>query len=133
MKIKNAIILVFLGLISFSSCSKYKEGPTISFIPKANRIANKWKVSLAKINTKVYTDSFKNYIYEFTNKGTVITQIDSIKYIGIWQLNNSAKDLDLFYDKNAIPESRNEILMLKDNEMWVRNRTTLLELHLKPY
>lgn len=130
-KTKNLLFLTTLFLLS--SCSKYEEGPLLSVIPRSNRIANKWKVSLAKINAKDTTAAYKNYIFEFTEKGTVITQIDSMKYIGIWQLNNSAKDLDIFYDKTLLPDSRNEILMLKNNELWLRNRNTLLELHLTPY
>ncbi len=104
----------------------------VSLIPRSERIANKWMVSQV-LNGKIdSTSSYSDWIFEFTPKGTVITQVKGVKFLGIWQLNNSNRDFDLFYDNHLLPDSRNQILMLKEKEFHFRNRQTNTEFRLKP-
>ena len=42
---KTLFLLLLPALLFPASCKKYDEGPYVSFWPKAERIANKWKVA----------------------------------------------------------------------------------------
>ena len=51
-KQKNTLALLFIvfGLITFTGCSKYEEGPGISFRTKKSRVVGEWKVTTFKYN-----------------------------------------------------------------------------------
>ncbi len=53
---KNTLALLFIvfGLITFTGCSKYEEGPGISLRTKKSRVVGEWQVTTFKINGADY-------------------------------------------------------------------------------
>ena len=43
-RIKSISVLFMLSAILMFGCEKYPDGPPISFVPIADRVANDWKV-----------------------------------------------------------------------------------------
>ena len=82
-KQKNTLALLFIvfGLITFSSCSKYEEGPGISLRTKKSRVVGEWQVTTFKINgadylNQTYSDVFNcssGSSFTYTNTGNIQT------------------------------------------------------------
>ena len=80
-KQKNTLALLFIvfGLITFSSCSKYEEGPGISLRTKKSRVVGEWQVTTFKINgadylNQTYSDVFNcssGSSFNYTNTGNI--------------------------------------------------------------
>lgn len=128
---KTLFLLLLPALLIPASCKKYDEGPYISLWPKAERIANKWKVSKADLNGADSTNIYRTHILEFTNQGTAIYQIGNRKYFGTWQLNNNGKDFDLDYD--SLGRFSYQILRLKEKEFWYRDKRSNFSFQLAPF
>jgi hypothetical protein len=79
-QIKTSIGLLFIALsiFSFSSCSKYEEGPGISFRSRKSRVIGEWVSTELKANGidamhQTYSDIFfcsSGNSFNFTNTGT---------------------------------------------------------------
>ena len=51
---KVSVFLLFFGYIiaaTLQSCQKYEDGPTLSLLSRAERVANTWKVDNYTVNT----------------------------------------------------------------------------------
>jgi hypothetical protein len=120
---KTLFLLLLPALLIPASCKKYDEGPYMSFWPKAERIANKWKVAKADLNGADSTNFYRTHILEFTDQGTAIYQIGNRKYFG--------KDFDLDYD--SLGRFSYQILRLKDKEFWYRDKRSNFSFQLAPF
>ena len=80
---KNTLALLFIvfGLITFTGCSKYEEGPGISLRTKKSRVVGEWQVTTFKINgadylNQTYSDVFNcssGSSFTYTNTGNIQT------------------------------------------------------------
>lgn len=127
---KNIILFALISALTFASCKKYEEGPTVSLLSRKERIEGKWVVESVKYNSIDSTSAYKKHIWEFTRNYSVILQIDTVKFTGVWSLATSDEDFVIDYDNDK--REMYEILKLKRDEFWIRNKQTQYEFHLKP-
>lgn len=78
------LTMVLIGLVSFSGCGKYEDGPGFSLTTKTARLVGEWKVITYNGN-QVTTP----YVQEFMEDGSfsqVITVLGvPITYTGTWE------------------------------------------------
>lgn len=131
--IKNLTLSLLLAITTLAgvSCKKYPEGPTISLMPRRERIEGKWIAAKVIKNQAEITDKYKGHIWEFTRQYSVILTIDSVKSNGIWNTMTRDKDFVIDYD-NGTREIYEIRKMLRD-EFWIRDRKTETEFQLKPF
>ncbi|MEX1132953.1 MAG: DUF5004 domain-containing protein [Flavobacteriales bacterium] len=133
------LLLAFTGTIALSSCSKYEDGPAISLRSKTERLSNNWQVEKAYDNGSDVTSSFDQYRLEMLSGGSAalaaLYSIGDLNFefetTGTWELVNSNEDLRLDLENDAADRTY-EILRLKEDELWVREKGGSLELHLEP-
>jgi len=103
-KIIYSIILA-LGIgLTQSSCSKYEDGPAISFRSTTSRLTNHWKFSKVTLNSVDITNQFSGYEWEIREDGIINVSVNSVQTkTGTWQIdkdklvfNYSNGDVDLF-------------------------------------
>lgn len=123
-----AIVLLTFGL---EACKKYPEGPTVSLLPRRERIEGKWVAGKVIQNQAEITAQYKNHIWEFTRQYSVIHSVDSVRTFGVWNTMTRDKDFVIDYD-NGDREIYEIRKMLKD-EFWIRDRQSNIEFQLKPY
>ena len=132
------LIAMSVGLF-ISGCNKYDDGPSISFRSREERIANNWRVESAKKGTNDVTSSFTQYELRLTKDRDAALQADyelgsltfSFQTTGSWDFENNDEDLRLDFEDNAADDTY-EILRLKEDELWLREKGDDLELHLVP-
>lgn len=129
--VKRLIFFLAPLLMFCASCKKYAEGPTISLLPRTERVEGKWVIETADLNGTDSTSVYQKYIWEFTRAGSVILQIDTLKTLGIWTLATSDKDLVIELDNGN--RQTYEIRELRHKKIWLRNKKNELNLKLKPY
>ena len=133
------LALAFIGSIGLSSCSKYEDGPAFSLRSKKERIANTWRVEKAMDNGSDVTSSFDQYELEMLSDGkaslaalyTLGDLTFEFETNGTWSLENNNEDLRLDFENDAADETY-EILRLKEDELWLREKGGSLELQLIP-
>ncbi|MDP1803292.1 MAG: hypothetical protein Q8L81_18160 [Bacteroidota bacterium] len=131
MKAKTILLSLFalISLITFDSCKKYPDGPTLSLRTKTGRVSNVWKVEKCTKNGADITASKNDRTYEFRKDGVFIYTSGSKTEQGSWAFINKKEWLDV---KTSDPYKW-EILRLKEKEMWVReNDGDVFEYHLVP-
>lgn len=119
-----------LMLLGAQGCKKYPDGPTVSLLPRSERIEGKWKATKVLFNDIDSTTAYKSHIWEFTRAGSVILQISNTKYTGIWSTITNDKEFSIDYDNGT--REIYTILKLKRKEFWIRNKKTELEYQLVP-
>ena len=132
-------IAILIGLpLFFSSCKKYEEGPALSLRSKKERVANTWEIEKAYDDGEDVTDNYDQFELQMLNNNeatlvAIYTYGDfTFEYVtnGYWSFDNNKEDLVLdFEDDNA--DERYQILRLKEDELWLREKGDDLELHLK--
>jgi len=131
-KFKGKYVFILILIIGLQSCSKFDEGPLISFRTKKQRISRSWKIEYSlnlKTGIKHSGDfdawllsinedgSYSNTIY-YGNSETIIN--------GSWTLNDNLLSLK----KTETDETVNEfytIIRLTTKELWVK--TMVEEIH----
>lgn len=137
--IKNLSIPVLALTLSITSCKKYEEGPMISLRPKKERIANTWIVAKATKDGKDITNSYDQYDLQMLTDGdaklVAIYTIGDISFEfetdGTWDFKDNKEELALDME-NDNADRTYDILKLKENELWLREKGTDVELHLEP-
>lgn len=91
---KNKIIytiIVTLGLgLTQTSCSKYEDGPAISFRSSTARLTNHWKFSKVTFNSNDISSKFSGYEWEIMEDGTFKEYVNSIQtQSGTWTLDGT--------------------------------------------
>ena len=116
---KNKIIytiIVTLGLgLTQTSCSKYEDGPAISFRSSTARLTNHWKFSKVTFNSNDISSKFSGYEWEIMEDGTFKEYVNSIQtQSGTWILDGT---LILKYSDGNL--DRFNVKRLTKNEMTV--------------
>ncbi len=141
---KRIGILAFVGLLSFSACKKYEDGPGLSFRSKATRIANTWKYKSYVVNgveragepefqtTKQFWSASGELGTTFINQTTgIATTIP-----GKWELQENNTKIRVTQNNviQGIPETvtNYSILRLSNNEMWLRSADFSTDIHYVP-
>jgi hypothetical protein len=132
-------MLALAGGMALSSCSKYEEGPAFSLRSKEERVANTWKVDKAMENGNDVTGSFDQYQLEMLSGGqaslAALYSLGELNFEfetdGTWSLENNNEDLRLDFQNDAADRIY-EILRLKEDELWLREKGGSLELYLEP-
>jgi len=136
-KLYTALVLTFALLAG--SCKKYDDGPIISLRSKEQRIANTWKVESAYNDGNNVTSSYEQYELQMLTDGkarlVAIYTLNNVTFEyetdGRWELINDKEDLKLDFEDNSADRTY-QILRLKEDQLWIREKGGDLELHLKP-
>lgn len=126
---KVFVLSVFAISVFLSSCSKYPDGPTVSLLPRKERIEGKWVAESVKYNSIDSTTSYSTYIWEFTRNYSVILQVNDMKYTGIWSTATNDNDFVIDYDNGN--QEKYEIRKMLRDEFWLRNKATQVDFHLR--
>jgi hypothetical protein len=122
MKIKHRIPII-LGLIALiaiptmESCSKYPDGPVISFRSRAERVANTWKIDNYKVNGDDYTSLLSGYTETFSKDGAYSYSWGSISGTGNWAFQNKDEEIRLTGTSNQDSYTM-VILKLEEKQFW---------------
>ncbi|PKP22028.1 MAG: hypothetical protein CVU05_05480 [Bacteroidetes bacterium HGW-Bacteroidetes-21] len=123
-----SLILVVVVLTA-PSCSKYQDGPVISFKKKSKRIANTWKHSAyvyIDINQTVL-DNLPSTKYTYTEDGNYYTSEGDT---GTWEFSGDI-DLKITIKKNGLDSVKQyEILRLATKDFWLKEGD--VEIHFSP-
>jgi len=119
MKSKSVLILTFLVSIalSFEGCSKYEEGPNLSFRSRKDRVSNNWKVSNYKINGIDSTFLVSAYTETFTKERAYNYTWGPLSGAGTWVFQNSDKEIKL-NGPDAQTSRTLFIIKLEEKEFW---------------
>ena len=143
---KNILLVAALSflVVGLFSCSKYEEGPGISFRSKKKRLANSWRIESVTVNgveraTEPLYAKQKHYIYE--SGSYVINIIDPITLQaedvqGDWKLYDNDKKLSVNRKNyNGVADSLEDyqILKLKEKSLWLRSLDNTIEYHFTPF
>lgn len=130
MQMKSFVILLILASSILPACKKYPDGPTVSLLPRRERIEGKWIATSVKYNQDDSTAAYKNNIWEFTRQYSVILQVNSIKYIGQWSTQTNDKEFVIDYDGGT--RNTYKILRLTDKEFVILDKKSQLQFNLAP-
>ena len=123
-----SFIIITLICISFTTCKKYEEGPSLSLRSKEARVVNTWKVEKYYKNGEDKTADFFadkiNYIETFTEDGkwslsyTDASDNELETDSGTWEFDKDSNKEKI--DRNAGGSTWEEltILKLKNKEFW---------------
>lgn len=137
MKSLKSVVAVIL-VLGFAACKKYEDGPLISIIPKAERVANTWIVEKAYSDNQDVTEDYDQYeLYltkdgaaELTAKYTVFGTTFESQTNGTWEFTNDKENIKFDYQDDDF-DSEYIILKLTEREFWLRQVGQDIELHLK--
>jgi len=122
MKTKNiitAIALLLTGVVitGTQSCSKYPDGPLISFHSRAERVANTWRIDNYKVNGNDQTSLLSGYTETYTSDGNYSYTWGNFTGTGIWAFQNKDKEIRL----TGISNQNDHTLIiqkLEDKQFW---------------
>ncbi len=139
MQLRNTLILVAAATLLATGCKKYEDGPFLSLRSKTERIANTWRIEEAKDNGNDVTSSFDQYELQLLQNGdatlAALYNLGDLSFefqtSGTWSFQNKKEDLRLDFENNAA-DATYQILRLKEEELWLKEKGGNLELHLVP-
>jgi hypothetical protein len=119
-KIIYSIILA-LGIgLTQSSCSKYEDGPAISFRSTTSRLTNHWKFSKVTSNSVDITNQFGGYEWEIREDGIINESVNSVQTkTGTWHIDKDLLDGMLVFNYSNGDVDLFTIKRLTKNEMTV--------------
>jgi hypothetical protein len=136
MKSKLLILLsvafISVGILSFTGCKKYPDGPTISLASKKARFANTWKISAILING-VEQSFYSSSTWDVKKDGTWIDTDVSSSDTGTWAFSSDKESVTISYTDNSSADTY-KILKLKSKELWLEETsgTDKFEVHYEP-
>ena len=133
MKTFRKLVAIWVILLSmavlFSSCRKYEDGPTISFISKTERVSNNWKVVSLFRNDIDETNDWAKYNMNFTKEGKITwtTQLEGgteVVQTGTWELASVKEQIKITFDEKDPVSGLTrllymDILRLTEDELWI--------------
>lgn len=125
---KTLLIAILAFVIFLPACKKYPEGPLVSIMPRKERIEGRWVATSVKYNSTDSLTAYKDYIWEFTRNYSVILQVGSNKYLGIWSTVSGDNEFRIDYDNGNIEQY--EIIRLTSKEFWLRHKKSQLDFQL---
>lgn len=138
---KNAFlklsIFVSVFVLTLSSC-KYEDGPFISLRSKEERVTNVWVIDKAFDNGTDVTSDYEQYELNLdkdrnanlTSKYSSGNITFSFTTKGNWVFENKKNDIRFDFDDDDA-DMVYEILRLKENEFWIKEKGGSRELQLK--
>jgi hypothetical protein len=113
-------ILLFLTLIfGLLACSKYDEGPALTFLSKKSRLSNHWELETATANDEPWSPFYplKEMIIEKDNTQTCIFRTLNVplELSGKWEFVRQKEQFELQFDNGFTQRFR--ILKLKEDEL----------------
>lgn len=124
MKTKKFVVvnLLIAFALSFTSCGKYEEGPSLSLRTKTARISGTWKADKVFINSELSSDSITEIEpkIEFTRDDIYRINLDSTWIEGSWKFNEEKTTATGTYAIPFVGEFKNnyKILRLTNSEFW---------------
>ncbi|MBN1251502.1 MAG: lipocalin family protein [Bacteroidales bacterium] len=124
--LKFSIYSLLIFIFSFSSCSKFEDGPLISLRTKKQRLARDWKIeyTINKESGIRHSADFEDWLLTF-DKGGTFTKIVfynniETKINGTWELNENILRLEFSYETETILEFYT-IMRLTKKELWMND------------
>ncbi len=119
MRTKAISFITVLLIIVSISCSKYEDGPIISFRSKKERIEGTWKYEsmIYADQNIVVTENLPDTVLTFTKDGSYS---ENTGYTGTWKFSGT---VDLLIDKtkgSSAIEDKWEIIKLAKKQLWLR-------------
>lgn len=113
---KTSIFISFILLLTILSCTKYEDGPVITFRGKKVRLEGTWKYQ-----SKIYvdqnlevTENLPATLYTYSKDGTYS---ESTGNKGTWKFSGS---VDLKITDSTNVEVSWEIIRLSNKQLWLR-------------
>ncbi len=97
-KNKFTFLLTLMALVAISglqSCKKYSNGPGLSFVSRAERVSNEWKVDNYKINGADFTSLVNGYLETYTKGGDYSYSWGVLNGTGKWKFQNNDSEIKL--------------------------------------
>lgn len=134
---RTTLLLAFTVTLLATSCKKYEDGPMFSLRSKTERISNTWRVERATDGGNDVTSSFDQYELQLLSNGdaslAALYSLGSLSFEfqtnGTWSFESKKEDLRLDFENDAADRTY-EILRLKEDELWLKEKGDDLELHL---
>jgi hypothetical protein len=119
MKIQKIIFVAIIVFIASVSCTKYEDGPILTFRAKKERLAGTWKYeSIIYIDQNIaVTTNLPTIVFTCSKDGLYSDNEDST---GTWKFSG---EIDLIISKTKGTENSEtkwEILKLANKELWLR-------------
>jgi hypothetical protein len=111
------ILFAMLTMITIQSCSKYPEGPAVSFRSRDARVANTWKVDNFKDDGTDYTSLVTDYSETFSKDGNYSYSWGSMAGTGKWAFQNDDMEIKVSGISSASSETL-FILKLEEKSFW---------------
>lgn len=111
------IVLSIFSTVLFEGCTKYDEGPFISFRSRPERVANTWKVDNYKLNDNDYTSLVTDYRETFSKDGNYSYNWGSSAGTGTWSFQNKDREIKLVGISNQ-EDHIIFIVKLEEKEFW---------------
>lgn len=128
---RNRILLslAIVSMLIVTGCRKYPDGPTISFIPKMNRISQNWVVDQIYRNDIEETDQYDLYGMNFTQGGRLtwtidLRDIDPVAITGDWELASVKEQVKFTFDEKDPVSGETRLLYmdirrLTQDQLWL--------------
>jgi hypothetical protein len=119
MKTKAISFISIIFILLTVSCSKYEDGPIISFRSKATRLEGSWKYE-SKIyidQNIIVTENLPDTIMVFTKNGDYS---ENSGYTGTWKFTGTVDLLITKTQSGVTIEDQWEILKLSNKQLWLR-------------
>lgn len=131
--------MAVMATVTFAACSKYEDGPEVSFRSKKERVANTWKIEAAYSNGEDVTEQYDEFTLLMTKDGDAELTAEysfgdfSFEYEtdGTWQFANDEQNLMLDFEDDDADQSY-QILRLAEEQLWIRELGGEDELQLMP-
>lgn len=128
MKNYMMLLLLLVGVFSFSGCSKYEEGSNFTILTKKMRLTNTWKLTSNMVNGIETFDGSYTYILNMEKDGSGYIEISNSlgteRTEGTWELSSDKEDLILKDDEGNT--TTYEIIQLKANDLKLSQETTFM-------
>ncbi|MFQ5335715.1 MAG: hypothetical protein ACE5DN_06540 [Flavobacteriales bacterium] len=86
---KKSVFILALASLMWPSCSKYPEGPGISFKSKTDRLTQKWRFESVKEDGAYITAQYDGVTFEFKSDGSMSTFANwsgtQVEFPGTWE------------------------------------------------
>ena len=137
--------LLLKGTIGFiatflllTSCNKYEDGPGVSLKARKSRVANTWIIDKAYNDGDDITSKYDQYELYLSTDGdaTIVANYSfgdlnfEFETDGTWSFLSNDEELELDFENNSADRVY-QILRLKSNELWLREKGEDLEIQLK--
>ncbi len=122
MKTKSTItvlLMLLAGMMipTIQSCSKYPDGPILSFRSRAERVSNTWKIDNYQVNGTDYTSLMSGYTETFSKDGNYSYSWGNLSGTGKWEFQNKDTEIKL----NGVSNQSSQtlvILKLEEKQFW---------------